>query len=472
MSRTPYNPSRNSFWLRDLFEKDASIFFPSRELENDIEVDVCIVGAGYTGLWTAYELRRAAPHLAIAVLDAKYPGYGASGRNGGAVIPRINGSRAYWAKIGGSDGVRFLEKALQETIDEVGRVIAHEKIDCSFTKAGMLEIARTPLELERMKQAIQDDWAWGHKPSEVLLLNGKQASDRIAAHGLVGAIYRSQAASLHPGALVLGLARVVTDLGVKIYHNSPVISIEPRVARTSKAIAKAKFIVSATEAYTQSIATERNRIVPVHTSMLVTETLSSEQLRSINWDKREVLLAEHPFLHLQRTAGNKITIGGDDNRITYRYGSRPCPDGVTVPKVHDMYRRELIRLFPALADVRIEQSWQGIFGAPRNWSPSVGLDEKTGIAWAGGYVGEGLAASNLAARTLRDLLLGEKTALTRLSWVRPRARRWEPEPLRILGATAILSMRHCGEYLERKTGRSSPLVQWGNRLAGFTGFLG
>lgn len=467
-----YNPNSASFWLREQAGSFPDIFDTPCELDRDVEVDVCIVGAGYTGMWTAYALKKAAPNLDIVIVEAKYPGYGASGRNGGAVIPRLNGSRNYWANIGGEDGVRALEQALQETVDEVGRVIAEEQIACSYTKAGMLEIARTPLELQRLQQAVELDRQWGHGEDSVILLDKTEAMNRIAAEGVLAAKFTRQSASIHPAALALGLARVLQGLGVTIFHNSPVRSIEPRLVKTDTAFVKARYIVCATEAYTQSIASEQNRIIPVHTSMLVTELLSSKQLESVGWDNREVLLADHPFLHLQRTATGRITIGGDDNRMTYKFGSRPCADGATLTKVHDMYSRELTKLFPSLRGAAIEQSWQGVFGAQRNWAPAVGLDAKTGIAWGGGYVGEGLAASNLAGRTLRDLILGRTSALTRLPWVRSRSRRWELEPMRIIGATAILGLRHWGEHRETTTGKPSRLIPFGNRLAGFTGFLG
>jgi len=183
-------------------------------------------------------------------------------------------------------------------------------------------------------------------------------------------------------------------------------------------------------------------------------------------------LAEHPFLHLQHTPDHRITIGGDDNRILYLYGSKPSPDGPTLKKVADMYQRELFRLFPVLQNIKIESSWQGIFGATRNWAPSTILDEKTGLITAGGYVGEGLAFSNLTGQTTADLILRHTTPLTKLPFVGNQQRNWEPEPFRYLGAVGINWMRHVGERNERRTGKHSLLFGWGNRIAGYTGNVG
>lgn len=137
-----------------------------------------------------------------------------------------------------------------------------------------------------------------------------------------------------------------------------------------------------------------------------------------------------------------------------------------------MYHAELVKLFPALRDVRIEHSWQGVFAAPRAWAPGVGLDRHTGLAWAGGYVGAGVAAANLAGRTLADLILGRDSALTRLPLVGPPQRRWEPEPLRVIGAAAITALRRRGEQYEARTGRASALGGFAYRAAGSTGGIG
>ena len=461
-----------SFWFSELIDRKDLAWPTMVQQTEDIHADVCIVGAGYSGLWTAYELLSASPELNVVIIDAKYPGYGASGRNGGAVIPRINGSREFWGSIKGKAGTMALEKALVEAVDHVGHVIAQENIDCGYTKNGMLELARTPLELQRLVEALQEDRRYGHGPAEIRMLSKSETASRISAEGVIGAKLTVNAACIQPAALVLGLTKAVIQKGARIYYNTPVTSIESFLATTTRGKVHADIIVCAAEAYTQSIATERNKITPVHTSMLVTEKLSEEVFAQIGWGDREVVLAEHPFLHLQRTRDGRITIGGDDNRLTYKYGSVPCTDGPAEDKVFATYREELVRLFPALANVKIEHSWQGVFGARRDWAPAVGLNKKTGIAWIGGYVGEGLAASNLASRTLTDLILGRETQLTRLPLVRELPRKWEPEPLRMLGSVAILKMRHHGMKMERKTGRHSPMVDFANKLAGFTGFTG
>lgn len=459
-----------SHWLAQLYP-DGPV--PQRAaLQQSREADVCVVGAGYGGLWFALELKRAAPERDVVVLEAVVSGYGAAGRNGGAVIAQMNGSRRYWARRGGRDGAIAIERAVQTTVDEIGQAIEREGIDCWYGKNGYLAVARNELELDRFRATVEEDRAWGFGLDDSRILDAKETAERIAVAGAVGARFSPHCASIDPGRLVRGLADAAERAGVTIYEGTPVDSIAPGAARTPNGTVRARNVVVATEAYTESIATERGRVIPVCTSMLVTEQIPESTMSEIGWRGHEALLAEHPFLHLQHTADGRITIGGDDNRVPYRYGSRASADGPVSRRIEERYRKQLIRLFPALREVRIEQSWQGSFGATRTWAPGVWLDRKTGLAWLGGYVGEGVAGSNLAARTLRDLMLGESTELTRLPWVGNRPRRFEPEPLRFAAANLIWALRYGGEELEHRTGRGNPFPTLGNRLAGFTGHLG
>ncbi len=467
------DPGRISHWFRQLHPPGGEPLVPRPALPASREADVCIVGAGYTGLWTAYALLRADPSLDVVVLDAEVAGYGASGRNGGAVIAQFNGSRAYWTKRGGRAGALAMERAVQASVAEVGAAVQREGIDCSYARNGVLMVARTPLEAERFRASVEEDRAWGLTEQDTRYLSAAEVRERIAVDGALGARFNAHCASIHPGALVRGLADVVERLGATIHERTRVTAIEPGVARTAAGHAvRARTVVRATEAYTESLSTHQRIMVPVHTSMLVTEVLPDAVWKQLGWAGREALLAEHPFLHLQHTADHRITIGGDDNRIPYRYGSAPSRDEPAPARVLAMYRRELARLFPALRDVRIEHSWQGVFAAPRNWAPGVGLDRATGLAWAGGYVGEGVATSNLAGRTLGDLILGRDTELTRLPFVGPPARRWEPEPLRAIGSAAIAGLRQLGDRAELRTGKPSRLIELGNRAAGYTGHVG
>ncbi|MBS1878294.1 MAG: FAD-dependent oxidoreductase [Actinobacteria bacterium] len=461
-----------SHWFGQLFGDGVEV--PRRpSLGADREADVCIVGAGYTGLWTAYYLRQLAPELEVVLLEAEVAGFGASGRNGGAVIAQMNGSREYWRGRGGADGALALERALQATVDEIGAVTASEGIECDFAKNGVTICARTELELQRLRESVAADHRAGFGDADARILDREETLERIAVAGALGARFSPHCASMHPGKLVRGLAEAVERAGATIYEGTRVTAVEPHLARTLRGNVSARYVVRATEAYSEGVDGYGRQLVPVHTSMLATAPIEAALWEQLRWGGREALLAEHPFLHLQHTADGRITIGGDDNRVPYHWGSRVKALGAAPERVAAMYHGELLRLFPALREVPIEHTWQGVFGAPRNWAPSVGVERGSGLAWAGGYVGEGVAPSNLAARALCDLLLERETEPARLPLVvTAPGRRWEPEPLRMVGAGAVWSMRSLGERLERRNDRASRTLELGNRLAGYGGHLG
>lgn len=460
-----------SHWYAEMYGEGGTI--PVRDrLGGDITVDVAIVGAGYTGLWTAYELLRSDPGLKVAVLEAKFAGYGPSGRNGGAVISQLVGSRKFWTKLGGVEGAIAMERAVQDGVDQIGAVIERENIDAKFAKAGVLMVARTPLEAQQFRASVAEDRLWGFTAEDTVYLDRVEAEKRIRVPGLLGAKYNSHSASHDPARLVRSLAEIVERMGGTIYEQTRVKSIEPRMAITEHGTVNAEYVIRATEAYTKWLDGHERQIIPVHTSMIATEEIPEDLWEEIGWYNRETVLAEHPFLHLQRTHDNRITIGGDDPRVPYYYGGKTSFDTAPTPEIQRHYREQLLKLFPSLHNIGIEHAWAGVFGAPRDWAPSVGVDHSTGLGWGGGYVGEGVVPSNMAGRTLRDLILRKETDMTALPWVRKHPRNWEPEPIRNIGAQFIYRGRVLGEAMEERTGRPSTLLEVSNRLAGFSGHLG
>jgi glycine/D-amino acid oxidase-like deaminating enzyme len=262
------------------------------------------------------------------------------------------------------------------------------------------------------------------------------------------------------------LADAVEQLGVTIYEDTSVSEIRPQQATTSHGIVRAQYIVRATEGFTARIKGMHRHWLPMNSSMIVTEPLSAEAWSSIGWSGTETLgdLA-HAYCYAQRTADGRIAIGG--RGVPYRYGSKTDNDGSTHPETVTSLRQILVRLFPQTQGVSIDHAWSGVLGVPRDWCSTVGLDAATGLAWAGGYVGHGVATTNLAGRTLKDLLLGRSTDLTRLPWVGRRVRKWEPEPLRWLGVQAMYAAYRLADRQERG-GRTStsPIATVADKVSG------
>ncbi len=252
---------------------------------------------------------------------------------------------------------------------------------------------------------------------------------------------------------------------MEILERTPVLAIAPHEAITRAGSVRARWVVRATEGYTASLRGERRALVPMNSSMIVTEPLRSDAWEQIGWEGAELLGdGAHVYAYLQRTADGRIAIGG--RGAPYRFGSRTDGRGETAASTVRSLQAKLAAMFPAAAGVRTDHAWSGVLGVPRDWCASIDADPRTGLARAGGYVGEGVAAANLAGRTLRDLLLGERSELTRLPWVGRSPRRWEPEPLRWAEIQAVYALYRRADATERRTGRPSRLGSLVDLLSG------
>jgi glycine/D-amino acid oxidase-like deaminating enzyme len=453
-------PSATSHWWTSL-GGDPPLRPP---LVGDREADVAIVGAGYTGLWTAYELKRARPQLEVVVLEARFAGFGASGRNGGWLQGLLAGSRERYAARAGRDAVLRAQRAMQATVGEVARVAAEEEIDCDLVHAGSLTVATTAPQEARLREALADDRRWGLGEEDVRPLDAAELAARVRVAGARAALFSPHCARVHPAKLVRGLAAAAERRGVRIFEASPVTAIAAGRAETARGTVRARTVIRATEGYTARLPGARRALVPLNSSMIATEPLGEAVWEQLGWEGAETLLHDaHLYTYLQRTADGRIAIGG--RGVPYRFGSSSATGAVDRRTVRELHER-LAQLFPAVRDAGVAGAWAGVLGVARDWTPSVGLDPATGLGWAGGYVGEGVAAANLAGRTLRDLVLGEDTELTRLPWVGWRSPRWEPEPLRFAGIRAVYALYRAADRVEDRTGRPSPLARLAALVAG------
>lgn len=448
-----------SFWLQQV-----GLPTPRPVLPGDLDVDVAIVGAGYTGLWAAYYLKRDQPDLRIAVLERRFAGYGASGRNGGWLTNSVTGGREQYVKSHGRDAAIAQQVALNETVDEVIAVAAIEGIDADLHKGGELEVAYTPAQFARLASYVAAERSW--PATDVQLLDAKQATARVNVAGMLGAAWHPHCARIHPAKLALGLAAAVERLGVTIYEGTTVTEIRPGEARTDHGTVRAAHVLRATEGFTPDLRGEHRTWLPMNSSLIVTEPLAASVWDEIGWNDRETLGdMAHVYMYAQRTADDRIAFGG--RGVPYRYGSRVDQDGRTQQATIESLGALLARFFPMAADAAIDHAWSGVLGVPRDWAATVGHDRETGLGWAGGYVGTGVTATNLAGRTLRDLVLGRDTGLTRLPWVGHRARKWEIEPLRWLAVQAIYGAYHAADRAElRGRATTSPIAHLADLVAG------
>jgi len=423
-----------SFWhdsVPDSLEARAA-------LDGDLTADVAIVGAGLTGLWTAFYLQERDPSLRIALLEKEIAGFGASGRNGGwcsALFPRSTSSLE---KAHGREAAVALRRAMIDTVDEVGRVTAAEGIDCDFAKGGTIAYIRSAVQ-QRAADA---------ESAEVEHYGVDTLEKRDAA------VFDPNCARVHPAKLVRGVAHAVERRGATIYEKSEVLDWEPGTVRTARGTVTAASVIVATEGYGATLPKTRRSILPLYSLMIATEPLADSMWDDIGIEHGQTFTDyRHLLIYGQRTADSRFAFGGRGAR--YHWGSAIRPGYDRAPRVFEHLRKALVDLFPEAAGVGITHTWGGPLGVPRDWHASVRFDASTGLGSAGGYVGDGLSTTNLAGRTLADLITGNDSPLTSLPWVNHVSPQWEPEPLRFLGSNAGLLAMDVADVEERVTRRAS-----------------
>ena len=444
------------------FDQLEGAISPRPALSGNLDVDVAIVGAGLTGLWTAYYLQAIDPALRIAVLESEIAGFGASGRNGGWCSALYPVSISTLAEEVGRDQAIAQYLAMRESVTEVARVATDEGIMADVAVGGTVVLARSEPQLQRARDEAAEADEYG---LDVAFLDADQTRARLAASNVRGGNYTPHCAALQPAKLVRGLADVVAARGAQLYEGTPVTGVESGIAHTASGKVRADVVVRATEGYTARLPGLRRAIAPIYSLIIATAPLPDSVWDEVGLRERETFSDHrHLIIYGQRTADGRMVFGG--RGAPYHLGSRIRPSYDRAPRVFEALHRTLVELFPMLRDAAITHRWGGPLGAARDWHASVALDTTTGLAWAGGYVGDGVSTTNLAGRTLADLITRRSTALTELPWVGHRSRNWEPEPLRWMGANAGLHAMTWADHAETRRGRPSRLASVVNGIMG------
>ena len=432
-----------SFWYADI----GGIPKKRPALPGDRDADVCIIGAGFTGLWTAYYLKKADPSLNIVVVEREFAGFGASGRNGGWLSGGFGWSREKYLKTSSRGAVIDMQRAMAGTVDEVIRVTEAEGIDADILRADNLTVATNAPQLERAREEYQFYLDWQMPADQIEMLSAEQAAKRIRIANLKGGFVIRDMARVQPAKLVRGLARVVESLGVSIFEGTSVTRFEKGRVDTDRGTVRAPKIIRATEGFTAGFPGHERTWLPLNSAQIVTEPVPEALWKEIGWEGHELLGdAAHAYCYAQRTREGRITMGG--RGVPYRFGSKTDVNGQTQQATIEALHRILTRLLPQTRQLKIDHAWCGVLGVPRDWCTTAGFDRSTGIGWAGGYVGLGVSSSNLAGRTLADLVLNRETDLTALPWVNRTVRPWEPEPFRWLGVHSMYQLYRIADERE------------------------
>jgi glycine/D-amino acid oxidase-like deaminating enzyme len=427
---------RYSYWL----ENSGDDLTPRPPLDGSVDVDVAILGAGYTGLWTAYYLLDRDPSLRVTVVERDIAGFGASGRNGGFLSASFPYPLGRLEREFGRDTARETYLVMKRAVDEVHRVLETEGIDAHQHRGGSLRFARAPQQLK----AIDSDYALYQRlelGDYVELLSGDEVRQRVNVTSVIRGIYAPSSSVVQPARLARGLARAVERKGGTIYEQTEVLDYEaganPRFV-TARGDVRARTIVLAGEAYLSRLPKRRRSIAPFHSLMTITEPLSDAQWAEIGWDNRETIgTTQYNVNYHQRTTDGRIAFGGLG--APYFFGSRIQDLWNPEFPVYDKLRRLAVEWFPVLEGVRFTHAWGGPFGMPRDRMPAMSYDPTIGLAWACGYTGQGVTTANVSGQALSALITGQDSDVLRLPSINHRQPNWEPEPARWMGIRFIQS---------------------------------
>jgi glycine/D-amino acid oxidase-like deaminating enzyme len=419
-----------SFWLEDAGEA----LTPRPALQHSIDVDVAILGAGYSGLWTAYYLLRTNPGLRIAVVEREIAGYGASGRNGGWCSPRFPLSAGMMTTRYGVDTARAVLLALESAAQEMRAVCEQESIDARFRPAGTLTIARGAHQLPSLKASLAEYERLG-LADRYHYLTPAEVAERARITDVHGGIYTPDGASLHPARLVRGLARAVEAHGGVIYEQTNVTGFHgaprSRLVTDVGEVRATKAIVLAGEAYLTRLHGLHRALLPVYSLICLTEPLTAAQWSTIGWQHGENISSmRNTVVYLTRTPDGRILFGS--RGAPYAFGSQISDEQDRHAATVKLIQKSVVEWFPSLAGIRFTHAWGGPVGMPMDWTPSVRFDSGTRIGFAAGYTGMGVVLSNLAGQLLAGMIAGRTTGPESLPFVQRRSHDWIPEPLRWL----------------------------------------
>lgn len=405
------------FWTEDAPGERAPA------LSGTVTADLVIVGGGYTGLWTALRALDRDPDLRVVVLEAQRIGWAASGRNGGFVEASLthgeeNGKRRW------PEELERLDELGMQNLDEIEAAVAQYGMKADFERTGTLSVAIEPHELE---------WIEGpDTPDSVYLDQAAVRKEVDSPTYLAGRWEKRTTAMVHPGKLAVELARVARERGVQIFEGSHVRAITDDAVQTEGGQVRAPKVVLATNVFPSLLKRNRLMTVPVYDYALMTEPLSSAQLRSLGWKNRQGLADMANQFHYYRiSADNRILFGGYD--AIYHYGRRVNPAYENRPESYERLASHFFTTFPQLEGLAFTHRWAGAIDTSTRFCAFYGTARQGRVAYAAGFTGLGVAATRFAADVMLDLLAGEKTERTQLRMVRERPLPFPPEPAAAIG---------------------------------------
>ena len=419
-----------SFWLATY-----GPYTPNPPVQGEVSADVAIVGGGFTGLSTAYNLRRDDASIRVAVLESEVIGYGASGRNGGFSMTLFGFEPSLTKRLFGRQRMVEAHRYMERAVDYVDALVREHRMQSDYWFPGFLRVATTPAYAKRIQHDLKILTDMGIGGIE--WIDAARVRAEVDSPLFLGAWWEPRCGLLNPAKQVRELKRIAEQSGALVYEGTPVTEIQRGpgfTLRTPGGLVRADKIVLATNAYSHLIPELRSKQVPVFTHMVVTEPLTPERLGPIGWKNRQGIEDARNLVHYFRlTADGRLAMGGSDVTLAYGRGM----DHDLNARVFGDLERDVVRLFPNLAGVKFTHRWGGPVSEPTQMVPDIGRLGDDRAFYSLGCLGHGVSLTHLNGRTLADLVRGRKSDLTDVWFVKRRAIPWPPEPLRFVLGHAV-----------------------------------
>jgi glycine/D-amino acid oxidase-like deaminating enzyme len=426
--RTDY--SDKGFWLATY-----GPYEPNTPLIGDAQVDVAVIGGGFTGVTTAYYLRKSAPNLRVAVLESEVIGYGASGRNGSFAMTVVGLGIGVNAWLHGKEKTREAHHYMERAVDHIGELVEENNLDCDYQRVGFLRMATADGYVKRIRHDIELAHAWGITGIEWLDRDAARA--QVNSDAYLGAWWEPRMALINPLKMVREMKRVAENLGAQVYEHTPVVEIKRDgkfVLKTPNGTVTAEKIVFATNGYSHLFPELRRKQIPAFTYMVATEPLTDAQLEPIGWNNRQGVEDARNLVHYYRLSSDRRLIMGG-GPVGLAFGADMDRDADEGAWQH--LRQHIDFLFPSLRGVKFEYRWGGPFSVTLDLLPAMGYLGDQRAVYALGCIGHGVSMMHLNAKVLADLLLERKSDLTDVCFVNRKVIAWPPEPLRLAASAAI-----------------------------------
>lgn len=435
MSVTP-----KSHWMK------TRDYTPGKCMEGDIEADVAIIGGGYTGLSTAYHLKKEQPGLDIALLESEIIGYGASGRNGGFNMTLFGLTLSITALRFGKTKAKEAHHYMERSVDLLKDLVDTLNLDCDYEHPGFLRVATSEKYKKRILHEIELAHDLGLKGIE--WLDQGQIREQVNSPRYLGAWSEPRCGILNPAKLAWSWAETLRPMGINIFEQTPVTGVKRGnkhiTLSTPAGTVRAKKLVFATNAWSHFFPNLKNRQVPAWTHIVISEPLTQEQYTSIGWQNRQGIEDARNLVHYYRlTADNRIVMGGRDISLSRGYDM----DKDMNEKIFKGLRNDVRQIFPTLKDLKFTDSWGGPVSVPVDMAPALGYLGDKRVVYSLGCVGHGVSLTHLNGQTIRDLVLEKKTDLTEVFFVNRKQISWPPEPFRWIGVNAIKGYMHLEDYV-------------------------